>query len=88
MSSDKIDLLKTTVGIPAVVSILAAGAIGVWTCANTLNDIRNTLREHSNSISDLNAKMDKVNGKVDDLGLDQHDTKLALIRIQKKIDTQ
>lgn len=82
------DILKTTLGLPAVISLLAAGAIGVWTCSNTLNDIRNKLDMHTSSIIDLNAKVDKVNDKVEIVSLQEHDTKLALVRIQNKIDTQ
>lgn len=77
MSTEKVkDLLLTYLPLPAVLSLLTAGAIGVWTCANTLSEIRNDAKETRNELwtakKEINEKLDtqashseKLDGKVE-----------------------
>lgn len=63
MSSDRVkDLLQIYLPLPAILSLLTAGAIGVWTCANTLNEIRGDAKETRNELwtakREINDKLD------------------------------
>lgn len=80
MSSDKVkDLLSTYLPLPAILSLLGAVAIGVWTCANTLNDIRNDAKETRNEL--WTAKKE-ISDKLDDHAatLGRQDIKLEVLQ--------
>lgn len=93
------DILKSTLSLTSVLSLLAAGAIGVWTCASTLNDIRNnaegTRRDLVEAKAEINWKLDShaqaisaIQSRTDDLLLQNETTKVTLRQIQDQIKHQ
>lgn len=91
------DILQTYLPAPAVISILAACCIGVWTCANTLSDIRSDAKETRNElwtakkeISDkLDAQskvMDKHGEKIDWLQSNVTTLTVQTSQMQKQLD--
>jgi peptidoglycan hydrolase CwlO-like protein len=96
-SKKQFDFLNGSLSLTSVLSLLGAGAIGVWSCANTLNDIKNsvgdTKRDLVEAKGEINAKLDShaaaiqtIQLRTDDLWMQNHDTKLTLIDIQAKMD--
>ena len=63
MSTDRMkDLLSTYLPLPAIISLLAATCIGVWTASNTLSEIRGDAKETRNELwtakREINDKLD------------------------------
>lgn len=78
------DILQTYLPMPAIISLLAAGTFGVWTCANTLNSILNRLDNQQRTLDLHTVHMDKQDAhseKEDDV-LDAVKTDVATLRVQ------
>lgn len=98
MSSDRVkDLLQTYLPLPAILSLLAAVAIGVFTCANTLNDIRGDAKETRNELwtakKEINDKLDiqshvqdKQGDKIDWLQSNVTTLTVQSSQMQKQLD--
>lgn len=93
------NLLETYLALPAIISLLAAGAIGVWTCATTLSEIKHdaqdTRKDLTSQVSLVNSKLDAhssdisdIKKQVQDVSAQEASTKWTLAAIQKQIDAK
>lgn len=98
MSSDKItNLVQTYIPLPAIISLLAAITIGVWTAANTLSEIRSDAKETRNELwtakKEINDKLDshqvtmeKQDGKLEVLQTSVTTLTVQSAQMQRQID--